>query len=163
MKNIDIINTLTNSYPEAVMVRQGKANYLCIPTDEVVDGTPVYKKIFVGNFSAKATERSAAFDYDTARQDYLEWEKLAVERATKPKKEKDTGASERQAQRVAIVREYVANNTFKLKTATDIFNAITPLGFDGIIPTCGKILKDLANDGVLEIDTIKGKSYYTKD
>ena len=162
MKNIDIINSLTQLYPEATMVRQGKANYLCIPTDEVVDNVPVYKKVFVGNFSAKTTERSAAFDYDLARQDYLEWEKGAAERAAKPKKEKDTGASERQAQRIAIVREYVANNTFEHKTATEIFNAVQPLGFDGIIPTCGKILKDLAGDGILEVETEKGKSYYTK-
>ena len=83
MKNIDIINALRNLYPSAVMVRVNKTNCLCIPTEDTQDGIPVYKRILVGNFAVKATERSAAFDFDTAKQDYETWEKEAAVRAAK--------------------------------------------------------------------------------
>lgn len=159
MKNIEIINALRNLYPSAVMVRVNKTNSLCIPTGEVHDGAPIYKRILVGNFATKATERSAAFDFDTARQDYETWQKESAERAAKPKKEKDTAASERQAARVGVVQDYINSHSFEHKTSTEIFNDLP--GFDGIIPTVGKILKELAAAGLLKMDTEKGKNYYS--
>lgn len=159
MKNIDIINALRNLYPSAVMVRVNKTNSLCIPTEEVHDGAPIYKRILVGNFATKATERSAAFDFDTARQDYETWQKESAERAAKPKKEKDAAASERQAARVGVIQDYINNHSFEHKTSTEIFNDLP--GFDGIIPTVGKILKELAAAGLLKMDTEKGKNYYS--
>lgn len=159
MKNIDIINALRNLYPSAVMVRVNKTNCLCIPTEDTQDGIPVYKRILVGNFAVKATERSAAFDFDTAKQDYETWEKEAAVRAAKPKKEKDTAASERQTTRVGIVQDYINNHTFEHKTSTEIFNDLP--GFDGIVPTVGKILKELAAAGLLKMETEKGKNYYS--
>lgn len=159
MKNIEIINALQNLYPSAVMVRVNKTNCLCIPTEEIHDGAPIYKRILVGNFATKATERSAAFDFDTARQDYETWQKESAERAAKPKKEKDTAASERQAARVGVVQDYINSHSFEHKTSTEIFNDLP--GFDGIIPTVGKILKELAAAGLLKMDTEKGKNYYS--
>lgn len=159
MKNIDIINALRNLYPSAVMVRVNKTNCLCIPTEEVRDGVRVYRRILVSNFATKATERSAAFDFDTAKQDYETWEKESAERAAKPKKEKDTAASERQATRVGIVQDYINSHSFEHKTSTEIFNDLP--GFDGIVPTVGKILKELAAAGLLKMETEKGKNYYS--
>ena len=159
MKNIDIINALRNLYPSAVMVRVNKTNCLCIPTEDTQDGIPVYKRILIGNFATKATERSAAFDFDAAKQDYEVWEKEAVARAAKPKKEKDAAASERQAARVGIVQDYINSHSFEHKTPTEIFNDLP--SFDGIIPTVGKILKELAGAGLLKVETEKSKNYYS--
>ena len=159
MKNIDIINALRNLYPSAVIVRVNKTNCLCIPTEDTQDGIPVYKRVLVGNFAVKATERSTAFDFDTAKQDYETWEKESAERAAKPKKEKDTAASERQATRVGIVQDYINSHSFEHKTSTEIFNDLP--GFDGIVPTVGKILKELAGAGLLKMETEKGKNYYS--
>lgn len=159
MKNIDIINALRNLYPSAVMVRVNKTNCLCIPTEDTQDGIPVYKRVLVGNFAVKATERSAAFDFDTAKQDYETWEKEAAVRAAKPKKEKDTAASERQAARLGVVQDYISTHKFEHKTSTEIFNELP--GFDGIIPTVGKILKELAAAGLLEMTTENKKNYYS--
>lgn len=161
MKNIDIVNALRNLYPSATMVRVNKTNCLCIPTEDTQDGIPVYKRILVGNFAVKATERSAAFDFDTAKQDYETWEKESAKRANKPKKEKDTAASERQAARVGMVSDYISENKFEHKTSTEIYEALKGKGFDGIVPTVGKILKELAAAGLLEVSTENKKNYYS--
>lgn len=151
-----IIEQLKDIYPEAVMVRVGKQNSLAIPTEEMADGRRVYRRVAVGTYNTKETARTNAFDIEKATSAYEDW---AVETATK-KAEKST-TSQRTQERLDIVSNYIDQHSFSDLTATDIYNEVVPLGFTGIVATCGAVLRQLVRDGKLTAEDKGKKTYYT--
>lgn len=152
----NILEQLKDIYPEATMVRVGKQNYLAIPTEETENGRTVYRRVTVGSFATKDTARTAAFDFEQAVSAYEDW----VIASNLKKAEKKT-TSQRTQERLNILSDYIDQHSFSDLTATEIFDEVVPLGFTGIVATCGAVLRQLVRDGKLTAETKGKKTYYT--
>lgn len=165
------LSALLSAMPHLVPVRVGKSNMYAMDTgvkDE--NGAPVYVTFDLTVKNTQPTKTAPAFDYEASVAAYAEW---LAEQANKPAKgegstakrnaEREANAAKREAQ-CKVVREWVAANMGDddRLTATDFKNAIPEFAEESIMQV-GTILKQVLADGVtLDMETEKGKKYYTK-
>lgn len=166
------LSALLSAMPNLVPVRVGKSNGYAMNTgvqDE--NGNPVYVVIDVTAKNTTATKTAPAFDYNASVAAYEAW---VAEQANKPAKgeggstakrkaESEANAAKREAQ-CKVIREWVAANMGDddRMTATDFKNAIPEFAEESIMQV-GTLLKMVVADAItLDMETEKGKKYYTK-
>ena len=156
MKNTEVLSTIM-AIPGATMVRTNKSNYIAVPTEEG------YMKVNVTVALDKDTANHKAFDFEAAKADYEVWKAMSVakeaERAARPPRMKGPNP-EAQARRDALDANITALPHFEKWTATDIMNALPD--YVGTVMAIGSSAKRLVEKGVLNVEEIEKKSYYTK-
>lgn len=159
-----IMESVKSLFPNAVMCRTESAgNFLAVP-DAVVDGVQTYKAIKVSSLLFKPTKANPAFDMETASKAYIEFEAKQTEKASKPKKSKesDPAKAEAKAKRQQALLEYMKSNPNVEMTSLEIFTAL-PDVYDGqTMMTVGSDLKALsAMEDVLTCEVKDNKKYWT--
>ena len=159
-----IMESVKSLFPNAVMCRTESAgNFLAVP-DAVVDGVQTYKAVKVSSLLFKPTKANPAFDVETASKAYIEFEAKQTEKASKPKKSKesDPAKAEAKAKRQQALLEHMKSNPNVEMTSLEIFTAL-PDVYDGqTMMTVGSDLKALsAMEDVLTCEVKDGKKYWT--
>lgn len=143
----------------AAFVRTNSTNYVAIPTD---DG---YVKVNVTDALNKDTKAHKAFNFEAAVAEYKAWEAQAalraVEKASKPVKVKGPNP-EAQARRDALDEKISNLPSFTNYTATDIMSHLEGLAENVTVMAIGSSAKRLVEKGVLTMEIVDKKSYYTK-
>ena len=165
------LSALLSAMPNLAPVRIGKSNMYAMDTgvkDE--NGAPVYVTIDLTVKNTQPTKTNPAFDYEASVTAYAEWvdeqaNKSAKGEGSSAKRnaEREANAAKREAQ-CKVIREWVAanmNDNDRL-TATDFKNAIPEFENETIMQV-GTLLKQVLADRVtLDMETEKGKKFYTK-
>ena len=159
MTTNEILNTIL-SIEGAVMARANKTNFIAIPTENG------YAKVAVGSALMKDTKNHKAFNFDAAVAEYKVWETQnalkVAERASRPVKVKGPNP-EAQARRDALDAQVASLPSFSNYTATDILNALKGQVAENVtVMAIGSSAKRLVEQGVLTMEVVDKKSYYTK-
>lgn len=78
-----VTNAIFSAFPEAVNIREGSKNTICIPTSVVDDeGNTIYVSVNVSVKNNKATKRTEAFDFEAAKENYAAY---MTEKAERPR------------------------------------------------------------------------------
>lgn len=163
MNTVSVMNEIKTLFPNAVMVRRNKSNFLAIPADEV-DGVQTYVKVAVGALAHKDTERAAAFDFEAAAAEYTEWKvaadaKAAAPKAPKASKADPEKAAARKARQDKLLAWMVAHPG--LHTSTEMVDALDGL-YEGVtaLMTCGTDASALVKAGEVVCEKVEGKKHY---
>lgn len=159
MNTNELFSNLIDSNPGSALCRSGKSNFVAIP-GEIVDGVQTYLKVSVTTALYKDTKTHAAFDFDSAKAEYEAW---AVAQAEKPEKTATAKVPnlEAQARREALDAAIEGLDAFEKLTATDILAAL-PDGLAPNVMAVGSAAKRLVEKGVLTMDIVEKKKYYSK-
>lgn len=132
------------------------------------DGQPIYGSILFTIHDPAPTSTHEGFDYEAAVAAYSAKSAAAVERKNKPKAgaAKDAATKERTLNRQKIVRNWWMTNAEEGRdyTSTEIFGLI-PEAYEGDVRgamVAGIDLKQLAGEGLAEMNVIEGKRCYHK-
>lgn len=159
MTTNEILNAIL-SIEGAVMARANKTNFIAIPVENG------YAKVTVGSALMKDTKAHKAFNFDAAVAEYKVWETQnalkVAERAARPAKAKGPNP-EAQARRDALDAQVASLPSFSNYTATDILNALKGQVAENVtVMAIGSSAKRLVEQGVLTMEVVDKKSYYTK-
>ena len=158
MTKNDILSILL-AIEGAQLARVNKTNFVAIPTENG------YVKINLTDALTKDTKAHKAFNFEAAVAEYRAWEAetalKAAEKASKPVKVKGPNP-EAQARRDALDAKIAGLPAFSNWTATDIMNNLNGLAENVTVMAIGSSAKRLVEKGVLTMEVVDKKSYYTK-
>ena len=155
----EVLSTVL-AIPGAQMCRVNKTNFIAIPTDEG------FVKVSVGNALATDTKTCKAFNFEAAKAEYKAWEAekalKEAEKANKPVKVKGPNP-EAEARRQALDAAIEALPAFTNVTATGILEALGNTVPENVtVMAVGSSAMRLVEKGVLSVELIEKKKYYTK-
>ena len=171
--NAAVMEALNKTFPNGVMIAEGKKIALAVPTGVINDknGLELYASVSVTVKNNEATEKVAAFDLDAAHEAYEEMMAGRAEKASAPKKsskaddeKKAANAAKRHAQ-AAIVSKYVREEMPDgvEMCASDFLSACPELVGEGVTPIMmGKIMEEVCGEQILNFERKAGKKWYTK-
>lgn len=160
----NIYTTINTQFADAVMVRRGNANFLAVPMGENEDGVMTYAKVAVSALLSKDTKTATAFDVDAAQAEYTEWVAKQTEKASKPKKVKETDPAKEAAKQARLdeLLRWVKNESPDEFTSNDAFVALPDTYAGAQIMQVGTDLNTLAKmDEKLTFEKREGKKYWS--
>lgn len=161
-----VTNAIFSAFPEAVNIREGSKNTICIPTSVVDDeGNTIYVSVNVSVKNNKATKRTEAFDFEAAKENYAAYMTEKVEKAAArpaPKNPADSEAAQRREARMVVLRDFFMNKAEPDKgyTSTEVHDLLPEIYADATIMITGTDLKRLYEEGLAEMRMVEGKKNY---
>ena len=160
----NILTAINAQFTDAVIVRRGNVNFLAIPMGENEDGVMTYAKVAVSALLSKDTKTATAFDVDAAQAEYTEWVAKQTEKASKPKKVKETDPAKEAAKqaRLNALLCWVKNDSAGEFTSNEAYTALSSI-YEGMqIMQVGTDLNTLAKmDENLTYEKREGKKYWS--
>lgn len=164
--NINELKELVNSVlTNGTMVRNGTRNFMAVPLDPDEEGVPQYASVVVSKLGNKNTEHRAAFDFDTAAANYVEYlenqkerkAKVAAKRVPDPEKEAKAAAKR---ERLEKVLEWINAHPGEY-TCTNIKESLPEVYADLTVMQVGTDMRTLANEDSVTHRKEAGKNYYS--